>query len=74
VASEGHAQRVEDQVGAHVRGELPADHAAREHVEDEAKEHRALPAAQVGEVGHPQLIGSLGAEVPLDQVGAVVCV
>ena len=23
----GHAQRVQDQVGAHMRGELPADHA-----------------------------------------------
>jgi len=69
---EGHAQGVEDQVCAHVAGELPADDPAAVGVDDKAEEDQALPAAQVGEVRHPQLVGPLGAEVPLDKVGAAV--
>ena len=71
-AGERHAQRVEDEIGAHVAGELPAHHAAREDVDDEAEEHHALPAAQVSEVRDPQLIGPLGAEVALDEIGRTV--
>ena len=56
-AGQRHPQRVEDEIGAHVAGELPAHDAAREDVDDEAEEHHALPAAQVGEVRDPQLIG-----------------
>jgi hypothetical protein len=68
-AGQGHAQRVEHEVGAHVCGELPAHDAAAVGVDDEAEEHQALPAAQVGEVRQPQLIGSAGAEVAVDQIG-----
>jgi hypothetical protein len=48
-----HPQRVENKVGAHVAGELPADHPARERVEDEREEHGPLPAAQIREVRDP---------------------
>jgi hypothetical protein len=71
---ERHAQRVEHQVGAHVAGELPANDPAAEDIEDEREEHRALPAAQGGEVAHPQPIGCWRAEVALDQIGAPVAV
>ena len=71
-AGERHAQRVEDEIGAHVAGELPAHDAAREDVEDEAEEHHALPAAQIGEVRDPQLIGQLGVEVAPDEIGRTV--
>ncbi len=47
---ECHPQRVEDAVGAHVGGELPADDRAAEGVEHEREEDDAFPAAQVGEV------------------------
>ena len=50
-------------------GELPADDPAAEHVEDEGEEDDPLPAAQVGQVGDPQLVGPLGGEVALDEVG-----
>jgi hypothetical protein len=40
---EGHPQRVEHQVGAHVGGELPAHHLARENVDREGEEGRPLP-------------------------------
>ena len=42
---ERHRQRVEDQRGAHVRGELPADDPAAVCVEDEREEHDAFPAS-----------------------------
>jgi hypothetical protein len=71
-AGQRHPQRVQDEVGAHVARELPAHHAPGEDVDDEAEEHDALPAAQVGEVGDPQLIGALGAEVALDEIGRPV--
>jgi hypothetical protein len=49
--AEGHPQRVEDQRGAHVRRQLPADDPAAVGVDDEREEHHALPTAQVGQVG-----------------------
>jgi hypothetical protein len=66
---ERHAQRVEVQIGAHVIGELPADDPAAEGVDDEAEEGQAFPAAQVGEVGDPQLIGPARGEVAIDEIG-----
>jgi hypothetical protein len=45
-ASERGPQRVQDEVGAHVRRELPADGRPRPHVDDKGEEHDALPAAQ----------------------------
>jgi hypothetical protein len=67
--AERHPQRVEDQGGAHVRRELPAHHAAAVGVDDEREEHHALPAAQVGQVGDPQLVRRGSGEVALHQVG-----
>jgi hypothetical protein len=69
-ARERHAQRIEDEVGAHVARELPADDPAGVDVDDEGEEHEAFPAAQVGEVRHPQLIGSARGEVAIDAVRA----
>jgi hypothetical protein len=71
-AGERHPQRIEDEIGAHVAGELPADDAPGEDIDDEAEEHHALPAAQVGEVRDPQPIGPLGAEVALHEIGRTV--
>jgi hypothetical protein len=67
---ERHSQRVENEIGAHVGRELPAHDAAREGVDDEAEKHHPFPAAQVGEVRDPQLIGPVGREVAVDEVGA----
>src|SRR3954470_23209804 len=67
-AREGHPERVENEVGAHVAGELPADDPAREDVDDEAEVDHPLPAADIGEVRDPQPVGSVGAEVAVDAV------
>src|SRR4051794_4365784 len=66
--ADGHPQRVADQRGAHVRGELPADDAAAVDVDDEGEEQLAFPAAQVGEVRHVEPIRAGGGEVALDPV------
>jgi hypothetical protein len=65
-----HPQRVQDERGAHVPGELAADHAPAVGVDDEGKEHYLLPAAQVGQVGDPELVRAAGAEVAVDEIGA----
>jgi len=68
-AGQRHPQRVQDQRGAHVAGQLPADDPAREDVDDEAEVDHALPAADIGEVRDPEPIRLLGAEVAVDEIG-----
>ena len=65
-----HPQGVEDEVGAHVGRQLPADDLAGEDVDHEGEEDHPRLGAQVGEVGDPKRIGALGREVAIDQVGA----
>jgi hypothetical protein len=65
----GHLQRVQDQVGAQVRGGLPADDHAREDVLDERQVEKALAGLEVGEIADPQPIRTVGDKAPLDQVG-----
>src|SRR3954447_19021357 len=67
--ADGHPQRVADQRSAHVRGELPADHAAAVDIDHEREEQQAFPAAQVGEVGDVEPIRARGGELALDQIG-----
>jgi hypothetical protein len=63
-----HPQGVKDEGGAHVAGELPAHDPARERVDDEREEQHAFPAAQVGQVRHPELVRPSRGEVAVDQV------
>ncbi len=49
-------------------GELPANHAAREDIDDEREEHHAFPTADVGEVRHVEPIGRRGGEVALHEI------
>jgi hypothetical protein len=65
-----HPQSVEDERGAHVARELPADDLAAVGVDDEAEEHEPLPAAQVGEVREPELVRPGGLELALHEIGA----
>src|SRR6266545_4804558 len=52
----GHLERVEDELGAHVRRELPADDHAAVAVEDEGEIDEAVPGADVGDIGDPLLV------------------
>lgn len=47
-AMQRHLEGVEDEVGAHVGGELPADDHPAVGVEDEREKDESVPAAQVG--------------------------
>jgi hypothetical protein len=68
----GHLERVEDELGAHVRCELPADDLAAVAVEDEGEVAEAVPAADVGQVGHPLLVRPARREVALQEVAGTL--
>jgi hypothetical protein len=66
--AERHLERIKNEAGAHVRGQLPAtDHPAI-HVDHEREVDESLPAAQVAEVGDPKLVRPRGGEVAADKV------
>jgi Protein of unknown function DUF86 len=56
-------------VGADMGPHRPADHAPAEGVEDDGQEQEPGQGRDVREVGEPELVGRLGLEVALDQVG-----
>ena len=68
--SERHPECVEDEIGAHVVGELPTDDRPAVDVDHEREEDDAFPAAQVGEVGAPELIRPGRGERTLDEIGS----
>lgn len=66
---DGHADGVEDQFGAQVVGHGPADDAPGVGVGDHREVEKALPGAQIADVGDPQPVRSSCAELALHQVG-----
>ena len=60
---ERHSEGIQDEVGAHVTGELPADDPARVDVEHEAEEHRDHPAAEAREARDPRAVRRRRGEV-----------
>src|SRR6266540_1382912 len=64
----GHLERVEDELGPHVRRELPADDHAAVAVEDEGQVDEAVPGGDVGQVGDPLLVRAGRREVALQEV------
>jgi hypothetical protein len=67
---ERHLQRVEDEVGAHVVGELPAHDRPAVDIDHEREEHDALPAAQVREIRTPKLVRDGRGERSLHEIRA----
>lgn len=65
---DGHADGVEDQLGAQVVGHSPADDAAGVGVDHDGEVEESFPGAQVGDIGDPQPVRCGGGELPLDQV------
>lgn len=70
---QGHVEGIQGQIGAQGGGDLPAQHDPGEHVQDERDVDPAGMRADVGQVRHPQLVRSLGDELPLDQVLGAGC-
>ena len=64
----GHLQGVDDQLGADVIGNGPADDAAAPCVEDDGDVHLALGRGVLGDVADPQAVRALDGELAVHQV------
>ena len=56
------------QLGEQPRGHGPTHHAPAEAIEHHRQIQKSRPGRNVGDVGHPQLIGRGGVKIPLDQI------
>src|ERR1700729_4041044 len=70
-----HAESVEHDAGLQIGREGPSDDPARPGVENDRKVEKSGQRRQEVDVGHPQLVGSLGHEVAADEIagGMMVC-
>ena len=70
-----HPQRRKRQFVLHRPVQRPADHAAREGVEDHRQVHELVPQPNVGDVGHPELVDAgqhhLARQVRIDLAAVV---
>ena len=64
----GHLDRVDDQLGAQVIGDRPADTAAGEHVDDRGAVNPPLESAVLRDVHDPKPVGCVSGEHPLDVI------
>src|SRR4029079_17533267 len=67
--ADGGVQGFADERGLHALAQAPADHFAREQVDDDRQVHPALPGPQVRDVARPRRIRAVHDELPLEQVG-----
>jgi hypothetical protein len=67
-----HLECVEDEVGAHVRGQLPADDDPAVAVEDEGQVEEAVPGPEVGDVADPLLVRRRRCEVALQEIAGAL--
>jgi hypothetical protein len=67
-ARDGHLERVDDELGAHVVGHAPADDPTAVGVLHGRQLQPALPGAQVGDVGQPQDVRRVAPEPALDEI------
>lgn len=66
-------QRVEYEVGSHRTADPPADDEARVDVDHEGHIDHALPGRDISEVADPELVWSLGLELPVYAVQRTGC-
>src|SRR5215469_3876408 len=67
-AEDRHLERVEHEFGSQMISRCPTDDAPTVHVEDDRKVQKTSPGWNVGNIGDPNLIWSIGFELPIDQV------
>jgi hypothetical protein len=65
---DGHLERFDDELGAHVLGHRPADDPARVAVDHDGQVELALPRRDLGQIGDPQPIRRGRVEVARDQI------
>src|SRR5579884_2674881 len=66
---EGHFECREHQLGAQVIGHRPAHHPTTEGIKDHGQVDKATPGRDIGDVRHPQPVGSGGDKGSADQIG-----
>jgi hypothetical protein len=64
-----HLERVDDELGTQVVGHRPAHDQPGEQVLDVREVQESVPGRDVGDVGRPDQVRAIGAEVPLEQIG-----
>src|SRR5271154_1106344 len=69
-AEDRHFQRIEDEFGAEMIGHCPSDNAAAVNVEHDSQVEKPAPRWNVGDVCDPQLIWSVSAKLPIDEIGS----
>jgi hypothetical protein len=67
-APDGHLQRVQRQTGPQRPRGLPTDEEPTERINDEGHIDKAGPGRHIGDIGDPQLVGSLRSKVTLYQI------
>jgi hypothetical protein len=65
---DGHSERGDGELGAHVVAHGPTDHLAGEEIEDHGQVEPPLAGRDVGNVGQPDLIGPVGHKILIQQV------
>jgi len=65
----GHVERVEHELGLQMGGHRPAHDPAAADIEDDREIEESGPGGDVGDIRDPELVGALGPEGPLDQIG-----
>lgn len=63
-----HVQRRQDEIGRHVVADGPAQHTAAPDIQHHGQIHEAHPGWNIGHVGDPQLVRTIGMKAPLNQI------
>src|SRR5271165_2121944 len=69
-----HVERFQNEFGAQMIGHRPADDAPAVSVKHDREIQEACPGRDVGDVGNPELVGPLGGELPIDEIGRWPCI
>ena len=67
---DSHLQGVDDELGADVISDRPADHPPRPGVNDDREIHLALDGGMLGDIGNPQPVRAVRGELARDQIVA----
>ncbi len=73
-SKDGHLERVDHELFAHMVSHRPADDATTKDVENHGEVQETAPRRNVRDIGDPQLIGSVGREATLDEIWCRLCV
>lgn len=66
-------QGIQDEVGAHRTADAPSNDASCKDINHKGHIDKALPGRDVGEIGHPELIGPLCLELAMDRIQRARC-